>query len=493
MKLFAFAIPLLVASIGMIGTAQASSHREAPFTAQNPKVDGTDFYMFNSYETGRANYVTLIADYQGLQDGPGGPNFYTMDPKALYEIHIDNVGDAKDHLTFQFRFTNNLQNLTVPVHGQNVSVPLVNIGAITGPNATTQNVIEKYTLTLVTGDSRTGTATPITNVADGTNVFSKPIDNIGNKSLPNYAAYATQFIYSINIPGCATPGRVFVGQRKDPFVVNLGGTFDLVNIKAPATAFDPAAENKGLDSLATKNVTALELEVPTTCLATSTDPVIAGYTTASVRQARLINPAPNSDNVSASQEGGAWAQVSRLGMPLVNELVIGLKDKDKFNASKPSGDAQFLGYVTNPTLPALLEILFGSAGVKAPTNSPRQDLVAAFLTGIAGVNQQKVVTPSEMLRLNTSIAATPMAMQSRLGVIGNDNAGFPNGRRPGDDVVDIALRVVMGRLCVLNIKCGPVDAPSGSTDFTDGAYLDATYIDATFPYLKNPLPGANVQ
>ena len=485
------AMPIAVGLLLAAGVAQASSHRESPFLTQNPKVDASDFYMFRSYETGRAAFVTLVADYQPMQDGPGGPNFYLMDPNALYEIHIDNVGDAHEHLTYQFRFSNNLQDLTVPVGGKNVSVPLTNTGAINAPKAATLNVQESFTLTLVTGDRRQGVITPITNAADGTTSFVKPVDYIGNKSLPNYNAYVAQHIYSINIPGCSTAGKVFVGQRKDPFVVNLGGTFDLVNIAAPAVAFDPQAENKGLDSLAQKNVTSLELEVPASCLVGSGGPVIGGWTTASLRQARLLNPGPGSNLGQASKEGGAWAQVSRLGMPLVNELVIGLKDKDKFNTSKPSDDGQFLTYVTNPTLPALLNILFGNAAV-APTNIPRNDLVAAFLTGVTGVNQLATVTPSEMLRLNTSIAVTAPGSQSRLGVIGGDNAGFPNGRRPGDDVVDIALRVVEGRLCILSIGCVPGDAPSGGTDYTDGAYLDATFFDNAFPYLKTPVPGANV-
>ncbi|GAB7125819.1 DUF4331 domain-containing protein [Silvimonas sp. JCM 19000] len=484
-------MPIAAALLMIAAGAQASSHRESPFLTQNPKVDASDFYMFRSYETGRSAFVTLIANYQPLQDGPGGPNFYLMDPNALYEIHVDNVGDAHEHLTFQFRFSNNLQDLTVPVGGKNVSVPLTNTGAINAPKAATLNVQESFTLTLVTGDRRSGTAAAITNAADGSSTFTKPVDNIGNKSLANYATYAAQHVYSINIPGCGTPGKVFVGQRKDPFVVNLGGTFDLVNIAAPATAFDPQAENKGLDSLAQKNVTALELEVPAACLVGSGGPVIGAWTTASLRQARLLNPAPGSNLGLASKEGGAWSQVSRLGMPLVNELVIGLKDKDKFNTSKPSDDAQFLTYVTNPTLPALLQILFGQYAL-APTNIPRNDLVAAFLTGVSGVNQLATVTPSEMLRLNTSVAVTAPASQSRLGVIAGDNAGFPNGRRPGDDVVDIALRVVEGRLCTLNIGCAPADAPAGATDFTDGAYLDATFFDNAFPYLKTPVPGANV-
>ena len=230
------------------------------------------------------------------------------------------------------------------------------------------------------------------------------------------------------------------------------------------------------------------MEVPTACLTAGSVPVIGGWTTASLRQGRLLNPAPG--GTAASKEGGAWVQVSRLGMPLVNELVIGLKDKDRFNASKPSGDAQFADYVTNPTAPALVEVLFGSAGAKAPTNFPRNDLVATFLTGIKGVNQPATVVASEMLRLNTSIAPTAVGSQKRLGVIDGDNAGFPNGRRPGDDVVDVVLRVAMGKLCTLNIGCAPADAPAGALHFTDGAFLDETFFTAGFPYLKTPVAGS---
>ena len=468
--------------------AMASSHREAPFITKMPKVDGTDLYMFRSYETGRQDYVTLIANYVPLQDGYGGPNYFAMDPEALYEIHIDNMGDGKEHLTFQFRFNYANKDTQLTVGGKKVSIPLVINGAqdINSVNSPAANVRETYTATVVTGDRRTGTRAAITDAASGATTFDKPLDNIGNKSISDYATYAGKHVYNVKIPNCAAPGKMFVGQRKDPFVVNLGETFDLINIKAPATVFDPNAERAAKDSLADKNVTSIELEVPIACLTNGKDPVIGAWTTASVRQGRLINPTPNSSK--ASKEGGAWTQVSRLGAPLVNEVVIGLKDKDQFNHSKPSGDGQFIDYVTNPTLPALVEILFGSAGVKAPTNFPRNDLIAAFLTGVKGVNQQATVTPSEMLRLNTSTAVS--ATQNRLGVIGGDSAGFPNGRRPGDDVVDIALRVLMGRLCTLSIGCVPADAPSGSIDFTDGAYVDSTFFDNAFPYIKTPLAGS---
>ena len=472
--------------------AIASSHREAPFITEQPKVDATDFYMFRSYQTGRSEFTTLIANYVPLQDAYGGPNYFQMDSDALYEIHVDNNGDAKEDITFAFRFRNTNKDTKLTVGGKQVSIPLViNGGAIADVNAAGANVRETYTVNIVRGDRRTGTRTAVVNATGGSATFDKPLDNIGNKSIPNYQAYADKHVYAVTIPGCSVPGRMFVGQRKDPFVVNLGETFDLINIKAPAVEFLPTAESNARDDLARKNITTISMEVPTSCLlnATAGDPVIGGWTTASVRQGRLINPFPTSD-ANVTKEGGAWTQVSRLGAPLVNEVVIGLKDKDKFNSSKPSADGQFADYVTNPTLPALIEILYGSAGARAPTNFPRNDLVAAFLTGVTGLNKPKVSVASEMLRLNTSIAATAPGAQKRLGVIDGDNAGFPNGRRPGDDVVDIALRVMMGKLCTLNLGCAPSDAPAGTLRFTDGAFLDETSTNTSFPYLKTPLPGS---
>ena len=473
--------------------AYASSHREAPFITRHPKVDGTDFYMFRSYEPGRGAFVTLVANYAPLQDAYGGPNFFQMDPDALYEIHIDNNGDAREDLTFQFRFTNTNKDTQFTVGGKKVSIPLViNGGAIDSVNPPGINVRETYAVTVVRGERRGGSRAAVTNADGGAAVFDKPIDNIGNKSIPDYAGYAARHIYNVTIPGCATPGRMFVGQRKDPFAVNLAETFDLINIKQPATEFGANAEKNARDDLADKNVSSIELEVAASCLTAGSDPVIGGWTTASLRQGRLINPAPSGIG-GASKEGGAWTQVSRLGMPLVNEVVIGLKDKDRFNASKPSGDGQFADYVTNPTLPALIEVLFGSKGAVAPTNFPRNDLVAVFLTGVAGLNQPASVVASEMLRLNTTTTAKPQGQQNRLGVIEGDAAGFPNGRRPGDDIVDIALRVVMGKLCTMNIGCAPADAPAGGLHFTDGAYLDDSFFTAGFPYLKPPISGSPQQ
>jgi hypothetical protein len=223
--------------------AFASSHREAPFITKHPKVDATDFYMFRSYQAGRADFTTLIANYVPLQDAYGGPNYFTMDPEALYEIHIDNNGDAKEDISFQFRFKNTNKDAQFTIGGKKVSIPLViNGGAINDVNPPGLNVRETYTVTMVKGDRRGGARTPLTNADGGGVNFDKPVDNIGTKSIPNYEAYAAKHVYNVNIPGCATPARMFVGQRKDPFAVNLGETFDLINIKAPAVEFDANAE-----------------------------------------------------------------------------------------------------------------------------------------------------------------------------------------------------------------------------------------------------------
>ncbi len=362
------------------------------------------------------------------------------------------------------------------------------------PNSPALNTHEKYTLDIIRGNRRTGTRQSVANLTQGGTSFDKPVDSIGAKTISNYIAYANKHIYDIQIPGCTGNGRVFVGQRKDPFVVNLGETFDLVNIKFPATELNALAESAAMDRLADKNVTSFVLEVPAACLTEGKGTIVGGWTTASVPASRVVSSTP-APGLEATTQSGSLVQVSRLGAPLVNEVVIGLKDKNRFNASEPKDDGQFADYVTNPTLPALLEVLFGGAGVKAPTNFPRTDLVAAFLTGVQGVNKPAGVVGSEMLRLNTAIAPTARVAQNRLGVLGGDNAGFPNGRRPVDDVVDIELRVAMGVLCTVAgvnsaVGCAPADAPAGTLHYTDGAYLSPLFFADDFPYLRAPLRGS---
>jgi Domain of unknown function (DUF4331) len=469
----------LLAGMTAGSVALASSHAEAPFVKEMPKIDSTDFYMFNSYESGREGFVTIVANYYPLQDAYGGPNYFTLDPDALYQIHIDNNGDAKEDLTFSFRFQTVNKDISLNIGGKMVPIPLVNAN-ITGPGQGDNgalNVLETFTMQVVRGDRYTGVQQMITNAVSGAAIFRKPVDNIGEKSIPNYETYARDHIYSIKLPGSNLTGRAFIGQRKDPFVVNLGEVFDLVNTNPLG------AENGETDDIADKNVTSLVLEIPKAYLiGQGGDPVIGAWTTCSLPRTRVLTT--NASFEKPASENGGWVQVSRLSMPLVNEVVIGLRDKNRFSASVPSSDGQFLTYVTNPTLPALLNILFGVT----PPCLPRNDLVAVFLTGVPGLNQPANVVPGEMMRLNTSIAAVPAAMQNRLGVIGGDVAGFPNGRRPGDDVVDIELRAVMG---VLYPDAGEPGgcAPHGLLPFTDGAFIDASFVDPFFPYLKSPLPG----
>ncbi|MBL8953287.1 MAG: DUF4331 domain-containing protein [Myxococcaceae bacterium] len=519
-SLFAAAFALVFSS-----TALASSHREAPFITKNPKVDNTDFYMFNSYETGRAGFVTLISNFQPLQHPYGGPNYFTMDPEALYEIHVENSGDSVEDITFQFRFQNVLSNgglgVALPIARPDgggffptadggvslIPIPLINAGPLgqsDGGFARTtgfQGLQEQYQVRVIRGPRRATAGDLVPNPAGG-NTFEKPMDNVGPKTFPgnSYANYANSFLYTVNIPGCAVPAKMFVGSRKEGFAVNLGTIFDLVNAPA-AVITDPTLRDAGLpNTISQMNVTTIALEVSASCLtAAGGGTVLGGWSTASLRQARVLNPTARYD--APSREGGAWVQVSRLGNPLVNEVVIGLPDKDKFNSSEPKDDvANFAKYVFNPTLPALIEILFSAP---APRAIPRNDLVTAFLTGVAPVNANGAT--SEMLRLQTNVAvvgpATPAANQNDLGALdcfvrsqsapaalmtmnpGCDPHGFPNGRRPGDDVVDIALRVAMGYLLSTD------DAPAGGVPFHDAIKQHSSDFDAVFPYLKTPNAG----
>lgn len=465
--------------------AHASSHREAPFITKNPKVDGTDFYLFRSYESGREAFVTVVANYIPLQNQYGGPNFFSLDPEALYEIHLDNTGDAKEDVTFQFRFNNDLAGTKIPVGGEMVAIPLINSGPVGGGGATDSsnaNLHETFSVKMVKGDRRTGAASDVTLASNAaTKSFRKPLDYIGQKSFgaPNeYEVYARKHIYDVKLDGCAVNAKVFVGQRRETFAVNLGVIFDLVNVDALGLGavaqplgdvLDPAKSNRAAfsNTISSSNVTSIALELPIDCVtgtakagaAADSGKIIGGWTSASVRQARVINPDPTFEKPTV--EGGAWAQVSRLGFPLVNEAVIGLPDKDKFNSSLPTNDlTSFATYVTNPTLPALLEILFGEAGYAAP-ELPRDDLVAAAVTGVEGVNKPYNGGAGEMLRLNVAFAPKALATQFPLGAAGCflgtisqanpygldtgngacDPNGFPNGRRPIDDVTDVVLAV----------------------------------------------------
>lgn len=488
-----------------LASVQASSHKEAPFITELPKVDNTDVYAFRSYESGREDYVTLIANFIPFQDPFGGPNFYALDEDALYEIKIDNDGDALEDMTFQFRFDNEFRNLAVPAgtgtDGQPVENPVavINIGPIDEPADANLNRIERYTIDVKRGH-RGRNSHPVTNAHTGGHTFIKPVSNIGQKSIPDYQAYAQQHMYTVAIPGCDMYGRAFVGQRREGFFINISEIFDLINIPPGEIIGARTAAENILDA---KNVTSLALEVPTHCLVDE-DPVIGVFATASLPKNRMLKDNPTLDEPEKTR--GPYVQVSRLGNPLVNEVVIGNPDKNLFNASEPVNDVENFGnYVLFPTLPVLVNQLFGFT----IPDTPRTDLLQAFVTGIPGltkpanVNLETLEGAGEMMRLNTGIPPNPSAVVGNLGFLECDLAGFPNGRRPIDDVVDIELTAAEGAITPANPNGLQTCDLSGGVEnatvvnmgsvVTDGAAGSPDLFLDAFPYLGTPLPGSPIE
>lgn len=462
---------------GWVTPAAATGFREAPAITRSPQVDGSDFYMFRSYETGREGFVTLIANYNPLQDAFSGPNYFPLDEEAFYDIHIINDGDEAEDLTFRFRFFNSKRSLTLDVGDpgatESIAIPLANAGP-TGSGLF--NVVRSYSVRLIRGRvDQPASIEYLRNADNGRSRFGIPHDNSGPKTIPDYEQHARRFVYDLTIPGCDTAGRVFVGQRKESFQGDLGGLFDLVNF---ADVLGPRTGRPS--NTAAKNVTSLALEVPIACLTEGKTDVIAGWTTASLPRHRELKEKPTYDEPAVYS--GDYVQVSRVGNPLVSEFLIGFPDKDLFNASHPRDDAQIVIYVTHPALPELIEQYLADQGVVAPNFFPRDDLVTGFMTGAPGLNATS--TQGEVMRLNTAIPPVPAALQNSLGVLAGDAAGYPNGRRPGDDVIDNSLRVLMGATID-----PPELAPSGQLPYTDGVEVNALMFDEAFPYLTSPLPG----
>ena len=442
----------------------------------------------------------MLANFIPFQDPYGGPNFYPFDEDALYEINIDNDGDAVEDITYQFQFDNKYRNATVPtgpgLDGAETStaVAVINTGTIEMPADADLNRVDTYTVKVARDGAENGKS--VVDANSGKRTFIKPIANIGQKSIADYAAYAHQHVYDVTLPGCHTPARLFVGQRREGFFINVGEIFDLINL-------DPlGSRDSGVNILDGKNINTVALEVPTKCLVAGDEPVIGTWATASLPETRTLIPDPTVDK--PEQTSGDFVQVSRLGSPLVNEVVIGVPDKNLFNASEPQDDvAQFAGYVTNPTLPVLANALFGTA---IPA-TPRVDLVQAFVTGIPGLTQPANVDletfegAGEMLRLNTAVPVTPLGSQQDLGFLACDLAGFPNGRRPMDDVVDIELSAALGAVSADNpnaLQTCDVSDPNNPQIVNEGAVVNDgaslanagdLFMDA-FPYLGTPLPGS---
>ncbi len=426
--------------------AQASSHREAPLLAQDPMADNTDVYAFVSPDD--PDKVTLIANFIPFQKPDGGPNFYSFDPNVVYEIHIDNNGDAIEDITYQWRFTTEVRN---------PATFLYNTGTVTTLDDPDLNVRQFYRLTRVDGPRRTGTVTELSGR------LPVPPPNIGPRSTPNYGSIGG------GIQQLGGNTRVFAGQRDEGFYVDLA-VFDLLGVGSGQVE----------DSTAGFNVSTLAIQVPKSALVrggtTPTNPadpsaIIGVWSTASRFATRTLS-------VGGQTHSGALVQVSRLGNPLVNEAVIDLARKDAFNGIEPTADAVALDRVTDPEVPKLLKAIFN---VDSPP-APRNDLVTIFLTGIPGLNQPAGVRPSEMLRLNMAIP--PSASPSILGVLGGDLAGFPNGRRVGDDVFDIVLRAAAGATPLTPaFNRSPNNTLGDAVNRNDMPYL------SSFPYLGIPHAG----
>lgn len=441
---------LSVAAIAAVGTYRvgASSHREAPMISGDPLADNTDLYAFVSPRN--SDRVTMIANFIPFEAGYGGPNFFKFDDNVLYEIMIDNNGDAVEDITYQFRFHTEVRN---------PNTFLYNTGTVTTIDSAALNVRQFYDITRVDGPRRRGRSTVI-----ATNLPVAPV-NVGFRSMPNYDAIAAQAVAQL-----PNNSQVFAGQRDDPFFVDLN-VFDLLAV--------PPADTNNTDSLAGYNVHSIALEVPIASLtATGTRPAASDTNAIIGIWSTTSRPAVTSRGPGQEKGSDRWVQISRLGQPLVNEVVIPRGTKDTFNAIEPTSDGAALGFVQDPEIPKLLSALFG---IQSPP-APRNDLVTIFLKGIPGVNQPTGVTPSEMLRLNTGIA--PVQVGNVMGVIGGDAAGFPNGRRLTDDVVDIAFRVMAGASPLTPSFNTGINAQLG-----DGVGANDKPFLNVFPYLAAPTAG----
>ena len=421
---------LLIATLSMIPTL-ASSHGEAPLISMDRFADNTDTYAFRSLEAGREGFVTLIANYIPLQEPSGGPQWFRFDDSVLYEIKIDNTGDGVEDITYQFQFSTQTVNSNTVLGHSTVNENGV-ISSLTDPD---YNMPQTYSVRRV--DSSTGRRGVF--IAGG---LRTPPANVGPRVTPNYETNLGQPAV-FDLPG---GGKVFAGNRDEYFYIDLG-VFDALNLRSVGMA-------GGIDTTESYNVSAIAIELPIADLTssraipagpTASDAVIGVWATASRRSTTVIQ---NGGNRVTS---GAWQPVSRLGNPLVNELVIPLGLKDAFNSLSPQFDGtipQVVQAVTNPELAQLMAAVFG---ITVPP-APRNDLVSIFATGIpvnavTGPNYTTFLsdgTAHEYLRLNVAIPITPIASINRLGLLGGDVAGFPNGRRVHDDVTDIALRAVAG-------------------------------------------------
>jgi len=440
--------------------AQAASHREAPLISLDPTADITDFFMFRDYAPGQQDKVVLIMDVIPGEEPSSGPNYWNFDPNVLYKFSVDNNGDGKaDDVELEFRFR------TEPIRGiaRQFTLPFSYVGgagglppitALDGPGSEGLGLRQRYTVTLVRGHHRT-------QVADG--LIAVP-SNVGPRTMPNYAALAAQGTYDLG-----NGIKVFAGQREDPFYIDLGGVFDTLNLRRVPPIETPAEDANdnvnpfGTDMLSGFNVHSIAIELPASMLTGDTGATtIGGYASTS------------RPHVEVDGDGhGGFRQVQRLANPLVNEAIIGTVDKDRWNSLEPDQESRFEDYYLNPRLALALELVFGVPAAKTNRTDLR-DLLLKY--------QPSDRRLSELLRLNLLVPPTPFADQKRMTVLADtpDPAGWPNGRRPKDDVTDIAIRVVGGPNYV-------------AARASDGVNTDDAALSGSFPFLATPFDGRNRQ
>ena len=456
------------AFVGAVGpqSATASSHREAPLIADDPAADNTDVYAFVSPD--KPNTVTIIANYIPFEDPAGGPNYYRFDPTVLYSLNVDNSGDGKADVAYQFRFSTQLTN---------PNTFLYNTGPIDTPSNQDANLSVKqtYTVTRVTSSGST---------VLGSNLRVPPT-NIGPRS--NSATRTTRSRASSTLGGNR---KVFAGPRDDPFFVDLGSIFDLGGLRPFNSLHSfPLANEAGRDGVLNYNTHTIAIQVPKTDLlrAPLANGTIGIYANASRPKIRILRGDGTFD------ANGPQVQVSRLGNPLINEVVIPLGKKDYWNASDPSNDSQFAGRYTNPELGGLVNFLYPVLD-DTPT-SGRGDLVAVLLTGVPTLNNTGTVQ-ADLLRLNTTFTAPPVGTGNRLGLLAGEFSGFPNGRRLEDDVTDIEIRAVA---CGYGPVVGPIIESfgfcNGNANRTpnnvvgDGVDANENPFLSSFPYVAAPNQG----
>jgi hypothetical protein len=429
--------------LGMVpSSVGAASHREAPLISMDPTADITDFFMFRSYEAGKDDKIVMIMDVIPGEEPSAGPNYYQFDPNVLYSFYVDNNGDGKaNDVRFEVKFKNEFRGVNKDLGLFLGFVALPPITALDGAGSEGLGLRQSYTVTMVRGDDRK---------VLGSGLFAVP-SNVGPRTMPDYDALAAQGIYDIK-----NNVRVFAGQRDDPFYIDLGAVFDTLNLRAP-----------GVDMLSGFNVHTIALEIPANLLtkdkkgiADTNFPTLGAYASTSRRSEKVLKDEGRVDY------DGSWVQVQRLANPLINEAIIGTADKDRWNALDPSKESKFIDYYTNPRLDTALEAVFGADA------SPAFDLRDVLLTYTPG-NYDRL---SELLRLNISVAPVALASQNPLTALAGDNAGWPNGRRPIDDVTDVAVKVIGGANYIALPSIDSVDA-------NDKPLPD------TFPFLASPWDG----